>query len=128
MGCGQIILADDEEEFNAVMRLHFCGMAKPAGGMGLISAERYRRLVKGYDAAHDDKHTDDSLADLAAVLASTFIIQDEWIPLPEWATERLAYIKRKWGHDRIKILTISGALIAAEIDRLQRLSTVKERT
>lgn len=93
-------------------------------GISMIAQERTRQITdKGYDAAHDDAHSDGFLVDVAASLlrlgpeiASQIEVHDG-TPEEERTT---VHILRKHGHDRIRVLAIAGALIAAEIDRLER--------
>jgi hypothetical protein len=93
-------------------------------GIDRIVAERKRQLNKeGRGAAeHDDKCLDGQLADAASCYAATYPIQRydrsdpwplRWVPAPIF---RSAPTKA-----RIQQLSLAGALIAAEIDRLQRL-------
>ena len=110
-------------------------------GIELIAAERQRQItVEGYDAAHDAAHIHGEIAKAAACYADFACPTEERIkqlPLqrgladPEtfyplrvqvpvnwpWATE---YWKPS-PESRIRELVKAGALIAAEIDRLQRL-------
>ena len=73
-------------------------------GVQLIYAERERQIsVKGYNSEHDDTHSDDQLT----MLAEKYIFGRN----------------TKVGSttdERISELSKAGALIAAEIDRLQR--------
>lgn len=97
---------------------------KKKTGIELIAAERQRQIAKeGWTSGHDDKHKDEELSKAAAAYAFVPFMKDEirygykapdamwpfkvqyWKPVPE---------------DRIKELVKAGALIAAEIDRLQR--------
>ena len=108
-------------------------------GIELIATERMRQVnQEGWTPAHDDGHDDDSLA-LAAICYAApipifrrrggetyFEFLDPW---PDsWDLE---WDKRQVDDDtmepreptpaeRIRMLVKSGALIAAEIDRLQR--------
>lgn len=84
-------------------------------GIDIISDERRRQQVgEGFDSARDSRYKDGELAKAAVVYASTGLDRtkcwpwsfDWWKPSPE---------------NRIKELAKAGALIAAEIDRLQRL-------
>lgn len=92
-------------------------------GADLITAERIRQVnVKGWTPEHDDEHTEGQLAIAAACYAfdagslptidAKRFINDNW----PWS--------KKWWKptpdDTIRQLTKAGALIAAEIDRLQR--------
>lgn len=96
-------------------------------GIELIAEERQRQIEKeGWSETHDDKHTNESLAYAAACYAipnsgrNIFAGQGGlsnvirvlwnwdftwWKPTPE---------------NRIRELQKAGALVAAEIDRLQR--------
>lgn len=95
----------------------------------LITEERQRQIVeKGWTCEHDDTHVNCELADAAACYAAGYPLYVEthdgentsmgfdiiwpwdinyWKPNPE---------------NRIEDLTKAGALIVAEIERLQRLS------
>ena len=116
-------------------------------GTELITIERQRQISKeGWTPNHDDEHTDGSLAMVAACyaaprklyiageLAGGFTFFDPW---PEsWHRKydkRLRYGERNANpanmvpdpptyskQERIDLLTKSGALIAAELDRLLR--------
>jgi hypothetical protein len=96
-------------------------------GAALIAEERARQRRKWSDR-HDDDHDDGSLAAAAAVLAAGHLSRieidhdfaadepgsenDE----PFWGDVLLSQHAR----DRVRQLTIAGALLAAEIDRLKR--------
>jgi hypothetical protein len=86
----------------------------------LIKAERERQVsAKGWSAGHDDEHIQGELANAAAcyaldpstartdrILGWAWPFDAEWFkPTPE---------------DRIRELVKAGALIVAEIERLQR--------
>lgn len=106
-------------------------------GAELIAQERARQIAKeGWTPEHDDEHDDGSLAMAAACYAVTprrIYIRDERAnavffvdPWP-WSDE---YDKRPHdgntlagtvkGPERLRLLVKAGALLAAEIDRLQR--------
>lgn len=96
-----------------------------ADGLALITAERRRQVdVEGWSPSHDDEHTDGAMAAAAACYATFASLSDvrrnsagtrermldDWPWEPEW-----------WKpSDRVRDLVKAGALIAAEIDRLQR--------
>lgn len=100
-------------------------------GIELIAEERQRQIEEeGWTPEHDDEHEDGELADAAACYC---IDQNRHI---NWNTSRVnakAHIElertlfwpwnKEWWKptpdNRIKELTKAGALIAAEIDRLQ---------
>lgn len=85
-------------------------------GIELIAAERERQIQEEkWTSEHDDKHISEELAEAAAFYA----LPDKYGELlsfwpwhPDWNK------KRKF--DRKRQLAIAGALLAAEIDRLNR--------
>jgi hypothetical protein len=89
-------------------------------GIELIAEERQRQIsVEGWTPEHDNKHENGEMAGAAAAYAleSTGRNFDEQIAVVwPWDDE--------WWKpgDRIRDLVKAGALIAAEIDRLQRVS------
>lgn len=117
-------------------------------GIELITDERQRQIKEEkFGSGHDDAHTDGSLADAALCYIArcrVFFLEkgddlefvDPWPP--EWAGQwdkRYEYGQRAMGRlpnpktythlQRIDLLTKGGALIAAEIDRLQRAEVKK---
>lgn len=93
-------------------------------GIDLIAAERARQVsIEGWTSGHDDLHSDGELARAAACYA-----------LPgdsrSYSVGRQTPRLWPWGYgdwketpsDRVRELVKAGALIAAEIDRLQRVS------
>lgn len=95
-------------------------------GIERIAAERKRQLkLEGCGAAeHDDKCHDGQLADAAACYAATYPIKrndgsDPWPP--KWVPAPI--FRNAPTPKRISQLSLPGALIAAEIERLQRLRT-----
>ena len=106
-------------------------------GIELIAEERRRQIdVEGWAPEHDAQHEDGELALVAALYATpeplyALSIDDQ--RSREHHGERCLNIDivdpwpGSWGghwdkrhkHDRLRRLTIAGALIAAEIDRLQ---------
>ena len=87
------------------------------GGASLILAERERQIEKEkFGPEHDDCHRRDQLA-LAAVC---YAMPLKFRELKYWPWAR--YWWRPTPDDRIRELVKAGALIAAEIDRLQRQS------
>lgn len=77
-------------------------------GNELISDERATHEAKGWTAAHDDAHKNGELALNAAQMI--FGYEDRWGLTNKTFEEG----------GRIRQLVVAGALIAAEIDRLQR--------
>lgn len=95
---------------------------KMLSGVELIAAERRRQVeVEGWTAEHDDEHRWGALTKVAATLAvlhTDAIVTD---PVGEFETGGRTWgLAEKHGRDEIRCLTIAGALIAAEIDRLLR--------
>lgn len=95
-------------------------------GIELIAEERRRQIDElTWTSIHDDKHTDESLAFAAAAYALPDGVtlegeyegkRDELFPKDAWGFEWFKPAR----NDRIRELQKAGALIAAEIDRLQR--------
>ena len=97
-------------------------------GVEMIAAERARQIeVEHWDAEHDDHHVNRELV-WAAVCYAAYPSDLFWKTrdrgtgkaclLDPWPWE--ANWDRRDRHPRIKRLAIAGALIAAEIDRLER--------
>ena len=111
-------------------------------GAELIAQERARQMEQeGWTAEHDAQHKDGSLALAAACYAlppkkrgHKAIIVTRPCLRSEYTTEEAVYVPRLWPRswhpdwwkpedkDRIRQLVVAGALIAAEIDRLQARS------
>lgn len=92
----------------------------------LISEERKRQVEqKGWTPEHDDGHINSEIAIAAAAYAlpTEVFYPDGWY----WITERddiwpwVDSIFKPTPYDRIRELTKAGALIVAEIERLQRI-------
>ena len=103
-------------------------------GIELIARERERQIRdRGFTEKHDSSpgHLDGELARYACYYAMPGCVEikdngfsftiDPGFFFPEFWSYELA--KRK-GKSRIEQLTVAGALIAAEIDRLLRLEVV----
>ena len=95
----------------------------------LIAAERERQIAKGWNASHDDDHANADLTFAAMAYAHEGAArQGNWLNIPR--TEPKKNPPRQWPfddyhwnptEDAIGNLVKAGALIAAEIDRLQRI-------
>ena len=95
-------------------------------GVALIAEERQRQVSKeGWTPEHDDKHKGKQMARAAGSYLGNYTDPDDWAaqqgelpgPFHDWPWAR------KWwkpSSDPIRNLVKAGALIAAEIDRLQR--------
>mgnify|MGYP001287904267 CR=1 FL=1 len=99
-------------------------------GVEMIAAERERQQYEeGWLSEHDDEHSSGELAFAAAayaIYAATPMFKREWerskVPgLWPWLGTWWKPAAGNSSEDRIRELTKAGALIAAEIDRLQRL-------
>jgi len=96
-------------------------------GAASICKERARQIDKeGYDSSHDDQHTQDEIAIAAAIYAMP---EDARPPMessgtfPHGSPKGWPWDDLDWKptpQNRTKELTKSGALVAAEIDRLGR--------
>lgn len=98
-------------------------------GIELIAEERQRQIDgEGWTPEHDDKHSNDEMA--RAAMCYTNPIPSEGFITAYWPWDREWYKPSKYNEsrlaprkiDRVRELVKAGALIAAEIDRLQRLS------
>ena len=100
-------------------------------GIELIAAERERQIKKGWNAFHDDDHKNADLTLAAMAYAHEGAArQGNWLNFPR--THPKKNPPRQWPfddyywnpeEDAIGNLVKAGALIAAEIDRLQRKRT-----
>lgn len=92
-------------------------------GVRAIANERMRQVThEGWTPEHDDAHGNgeilkDGALPLLKALTGFYVAHDPW-----------GLAKKHGGreHDRVRALTIAGALIAAEIDRLERARVVLE--
>lgn len=97
----------------------------PKTGIELIAEERQRQIEKeGWTHEHDDQHNTGDLAHAAAAYASAELYRRTTSEGYD-NTPHIWPFERKWWkptpENRIRELQKAGALIAAEIDRLQRL-------
>ena len=104
-------------------------------GVELIAYERQRQVIEeGFDDTHDDEHINGTLALVAACFASPiqlfrlenhrgnklFKFVDPWPQNWSLRWDRRRVLPNPSLRERIDLLVKSGALAAAEIDRLQR--------
>ena len=96
-------------------------------GAELIATERQRQMAQeGWTPEHDDRHRCFELLQAAESYVGAVSSPDVWAanhyvkPSPHW---NWPWAKKWWkpSPDPIRNLVKAGALIAAEIDRLQRL-------
>jgi hypothetical protein len=114
----------------------------PLFGYELVTRERIRQITQErWSSAHDDEHTDHSLAVVAAMYAVAGIpsptrvasigyrVIDVTRPPEEdaWPSSWDREFDKRDQHDPLRRLVIAGALICAEIDRLQRAADSEER-
>lgn len=115
-------------------------------GIERIAIERQRQVEKeGWTSKHDDAHKDGEMAIAAACYAAPYSIKADVRKLVQCSCREATcghlggvIEKRGWQdpwpwdeqwdkrgkHERIRQLEIAGALVAAEIDRLLRESTI----
>jgi hypothetical protein len=97
-----------------------------------IAAERQRQIEsEGWDTGHDDEHEDGQLAMAAACYATSSILavhKYEEMPFGDGVCGGGKWVKiwpwdKKWWKpkDRRRDLVRAGALIVAEIERLDRI-------
>lgn len=96
-------------------------------GLQLIAEERQRQVeVEGWTPEHDDEHSDGELSDAAACYACTGKLN----PYRNNVISMIWPWKFAWWKptpdDRIRELVKAGALIVAEIERLQRKANVNQ--
>lgn len=102
-------------------------MDKKRSGVELIADERKRQIdVEGYTAEQDKEYEDGELA-MAAVCYATTEPNRIWksgasfVPIPmDWPWQNQCW--KPSPENRVRELVKAGALIAAEIDRLQSIS------
>ncbi len=90
-------------------------------GIELIAEERERQIEEeGWTPGHDAKHTNGAIAQAGACYA-LFSVRPSLLSQTISGIPRLLPWQNKWwkpSDDRIRNLVKAGALIAAEIDRL----------
>lgn len=89
--------------------------------ISLIEAERFRQInEEGYTAEHDDVEKEDDLSTAGALYALNGDNRGHMLPCWPYDFEYWKPDKTHTIEGRIKELSKAGALIAAEIDRLNR--------
>lgn len=91
-------------------------------GAELITAERATHAARGWTAENDDRQTLQQLIECAGLIIAGVSWNGDYRPGTdyEWPRERAEHVRKKYEADKVHRLAIAGALIAAEIDRLQR--------
>lgn len=88
-------------------------------GIELIAKERQRQIdVEGWTPAHDAEHSNEELSKAAACYALPESVRF-YVSLWPWDASSF----KPTPNDRVRELVKAGALIAAEIDRIQHIST-----
>lgn len=96
------------------------------GSLAILKERERQETEEGWTAAHDDQHDDESLALVAALYAAPFSLfadsrgEAHFICEDPWPTSWDPAWDKRSKLDRRRRLVIAGALIAAEIDRLDR--------
>ena len=97
-------------------------------GINLIEAERNRQqYVEGWTEEHDDKHVNNELALAAICYADPNAYYHQENRTVRYDIPNMNFWPKQWDihwfkpTNRIRDLVKAGALIAAEIDRLQRI-------
>lgn len=106
-------------------------------GIERIAAERQRQIdQEGWTVEHDDRHTEGDLIDAASAYGAAAMASYYGPNNVTFADIRAGKPPRSWpwsrswwkpSADPIRNLEKAGALIAAEIDRLQRKQAVEEQ-
>lgn len=112
--------------------ISFLEIPKPLTGIQLIAAERQRQIEKErWTPEHDDQHTDETLPLVAALYAAPCDLFEADIEAvggkilgisfnDPWPASWDDCWDRRQDFDRKRQLIVAGALIAAELDRLNR--------
>jgi hypothetical protein len=96
------------------------------GVMAILRERERQETEEGWTPEHDDQHTDETLALVAALYATPFRLftqesaEDHFLFEDPWPAEWDKSWDKRDQMDRRRKLVIAGALIAAEIDRLDR--------
>lgn len=129
-------ICESDGSFKAGYRAALAVLREQVTGVELIAAERERQVSEeGWTPEHDDTHTVGELAMAAATYAFpwSFVpthLRDKYSSrehLWPWDKDTFKPAGRGRNHhaERLRELSKAGALIAAEIDRLQRDSAAE---
>ena len=93
----------------------------------LIEDERARQCNKGFGREHDKQHTDGSLLRCAMDICVGVAADSDGNvgDAPAWVQDRVEHVNKKYANAPIKRLVIAAALIAAGIERRQRVELDK---
>tara|TARA_R100000789_G_scaffold81287_1_gene76551 strand:- start:7211 stop:7633 length:423 start_codon:yes stop_codon:yes gene_type:complete len=123
---------DDADYYSWSERAMEAGWIDPAdyspGVIAILQERERQETEEGWTPEHDDQHTDETLALVAALYATPFRLfsqessEDHVLFEDPWPSEWDDEWDKRDQLDRRRKLVIAGALIAAEIDRLDRAS------
>ncbi len=89
----------------------------------MIHVERARQIQKGYDAAHDDSHGNgEILSAVAELIDDVREARGNW-GMEKWIDDLQAHVAVKYGDDYKRRLVIAAAMLAAEIERIDRIES-----
>jgi len=92
------------------------------GALDILNERERQIFSEGWGPYHDNQHTDGSLVQVAIAYAGSAI----GIPRYQWPQSWDTKWDKRKRHDRRRKLVIAGALIAAEIDRLDMAKACAE--
>ena len=121
---------DDADYYSWSERASEAGWFDPddfsPGSIAIMRERERQETEEGWTPEHDNQHTDETLALVAALYATPYrlfskeITEDYVFFEDPWPTEWDTSWDKRGQVDRRRQLVIAGALIAAEIDRLDR--------
>lgn len=92
------------------------GLAVKPDDMGhnLITKERLGHDLRGFDAEHDQQYQNGELATMAIMLAAEVSRLEPFVKGLPWPVP--GYPDKRGKLDKVRLLTVAGALIAAQLD------------
>lgn len=111
-----------EETKASLLQNRLLSDARVKSGVDLIAEERQRQVqVEGYTSAYDSIHKDGELF----LAATSYLDAPDVIGVPlQWPWDLEFY--KPTPNDRVRELVKAGALLAAEIDRLNSAHLINE--
>ena len=110
------------EEYEAFVKGAQFAQKEDFKSIELIKSERERQVLQeGYTNEHDDCETSNQLSNAAIVYACAEQSRDQVTNFWQWDVKYWKPSSEDTIDGRIRNLTKAGALICAEIDRLERL-------
>ena len=124
------LLLSPEQQSWVDRRIAWVDHFEMISGADLIAAERKRQVeAEGWTPEHDDEHNTGEMVDAAICYADMALRQVSWSKPPlHKMLARWPWDPEWWkpSDDPLRNLVKAGALIAAEIDRVQRLASGSE--